>query len=75
VPATDDANPGPEVTVIELGEYRALAERLRVALEDVCARALPVTLSQTVYEVFQERNLLWPGLYDQMRKHVLREIN
>jgi hypothetical protein len=75
VSATNDANPGPDVTVIELSEYSALAERLRVALEDICARALPVTLSQTIYEVFKERNLLWPGLYDQMRKHVLREIS
>jgi tetratricopeptide (TPR) repeat protein len=72
--AATDANPGPEVMVIELGEYQAIAERLRVALEDICSRALSVTLRQIVFEVFRERNLLWPNLYDNMRKHVLRSI-
>ena len=74
VAAATDANPGPEVMVIELSEYQAIAERLRVALEDICSRALPVTMRQIVFEVFQERNLLWPGLHDNMRKHALRNI-
>jgi hypothetical protein len=74
VSAATDANPGPDVTVVELSEYQALAERLRVALEDICSKALPVTLRQVVFEVFQERGLLWPGLYNSLRKHVLRNI-
>jgi hypothetical protein len=72
--AADDANPGPDLTLIELTEYKAVADRLRVALEDICARAIPTTLAKTVLEIFQERSLLWPDLYDTMRKHVLREL-
>jgi len=72
--ASEDANPGTDVTVIELAEYRTIAERLRVALDDVCTRAVPVILRQTIFEAFKERNLLWPVLYDDMRKHVLRDI-
>lgn len=74
LPASEDANPDTEVTVIELAEYRAIAERLRVALDDICTKAVPVILRQTVFDVFRERNLLWPSLYDAMRKHVLRKI-
>lgn len=72
--ATDDSNPGPDITVIELEAYRALAERVHAALDDICSKALPITLAQTVYEVFRERDLLWPNLYDTLTKQVLREI-
>jgi Type III restriction enzyme, res subunit len=74
VPATDSANPDNEITVIELKEYRAVAERLHAALKDICSRALPITLRPTVYEVFRERGLLWPEVYQSMAKRVLREI-
>ena len=75
LPPSDESNPGPEVTVIELGEYKALAGRLRLALEDICSTARPGTLRQTILEVFQSRALLWPEVYDGMRKHLLREVN
>jgi hypothetical protein len=70
----DDANPGPDITIIELSEYKSIAARLRVALEDICTRAIPTTLDKTILEIFQERNLLWPGLYDTMRRHVLKDL-
>lgn len=38
-----------------------IGRTLRVALEDICARALPVTLDETVYVVFKERNLTVVG--------------
>lgn len=60
--ATDEANPGPEITVIELSEYKAVAERLRVALEDICSRAIPTTLSRTISEIFEERALVAESL-------------
>jgi len=73
-PTTDTANPDKEITVIELIEYLSLAERLYAALNDICARALPITLRATVYEIFQERQLIWPGVYSTLKKQLLRDI-
>ncbi len=73
-PATDTANPDNKITVIELSEYLKLAERLYAALNDICAKALPITLRPTIYEVFRERRLLWPDVYETMKKELLRDI-
>ncbi len=74
IPASSDTNPDPDIMVIELAEFKALAERLRAALEDICKQALPTTLPHVVLDVFQQRNLLWPDLYTHIQKHVLRDI-
>ena len=73
-PATDTANPDNEITVIELSEYQKLSERLYAALNDICARALPITLRQTIYDVFRERQLLWPDVYKTISKDLLKDI-
>jgi tetratricopeptide (TPR) repeat protein len=73
-PASAKSNPDPEITVIELAEFKALAERLRAALEDICKQAIPTNLPHVVLDVFQQRNLLWPDLYTHIQKHVLRDI-
>lgn len=74
LPASPSANPDPETMVIELSEFRVIAERLRAALEDICTKALPVTLPQAIFDIFQERNLLWCDLYEQVNKSRLRNL-
>jgi tetratricopeptide (TPR) repeat protein len=71
---SSSANPDFETMVIELSEFKAIAERLRAALEDICTKALPVTLPQAIFDIFQERNLLWCDLYEQINKSRLRNL-
>jgi len=73
-PASPDANPDPDMVVIELEAFRGVRDRLRAALVDICAAAVPATAPSVVHNVFAERGLLWPGIYDELPKHVLREI-
>ena len=75
LPPSPSANPDSETMVIELSEFKAIAERLRAALEDICTQALPITLPQKVFEVFKKRDLLWPDLYEQVNKSRLRDLN
>lgn len=72
--ASPGANPDPDMVVIELNEFRALRERLRAALVDTCAAAVPITAVMTADANFRERGLLWPDVYDALPKHVLLEI-
>lgn len=72
--AAPDANPSPDVEVIELSEFAALADSLRAALDDVCKRALPLTLQQDIDEVFRARKLTWPDCLRQMKKRKLRKV-
>jgi len=74
VPASPDANPDPDTVVMELIEFRALRDRLRAALIDICNAAVPTTALAIIQQVFDQRGLLWPGVYDGIPKHVLREI-
>lgn len=62
------------MVVIELSEFRALSERLRAALVDSCVAGNPITAVTTVDSIFRERRLLWPDVYDCLRKHVLQDI-
>ena len=75
LPPSPSANPDSETMVIELSEFRAIAERLRAALEDICTQALPITLPQTIFDVFKERKLLWSDLYEQVNKSRLRDLS
>jgi hypothetical protein len=74
VPAGRDANPDPDVAAIELVEFYRLAERLKAALKDICAAAVPVTAAATVQQVFQERGLLWPDLFENLPQSIVRDI-
>lgn len=74
VAAVRNANPSPDMMVIELSEYQVIAERLRGALEDICNRATTATLNETISQVFQERDLLWASIYDGMQKRKLVDI-
>lgn len=75
LPPSPSANPDKKTMVIELSEFKAITERLKAALEDICTQALPTTLPQTVFNVFKERNLLWPDLYEQVNKSRLRDLS
>ena len=75
LPPSPSANPDSETVVIELSEFKAIAERLRAALEDICTKALPVTLPQAIFDIFKERNLLWCDLYEQINKSKLRNLS
>lgn len=75
VPASQDANPDPDTVVLELAEFRALGDRLRAALKDICNSALPATAPAIVQQIFDQRGLLWPRTYEEMPKHVLREVS
>jgi hypothetical protein len=74
LPPAADANPIPEIVVIELAEFSALADKLRGALSDIHKTALPLTLRQDVDEIFSARSLKWPTPYADMKKMVLRSL-
>ena len=74
VPSSKDANPDPDMVVIELTEFQTLRNRLRAALLDVCQSALPLTAAMTVQNVFTQRGLIWPDVYERMPKHALHDI-
>ena len=72
--AAADANPAPEIEIVELSQFVALADTLRAALADICTKALPLTLQQEVDEVFRARKLIWPDCLTQMKKRKLKKI-
>jgi tetratricopeptide (TPR) repeat protein len=74
LPPSQSANPDSEIMVIELSEFKTIAERLRAALQDICTQALPTALPQVVFDVFKQRDLLWPELYERINKYKLRNI-
>lgn len=73
-PTSDEANPDPEMVVIELAAFRDVRDRLRAALTDICASAMPINVVGRTHEVFQERGLLWPDVYDSLPKHLLVDL-
>ena len=73
--AERNASPSPDVIIIELSEFKLIADRLRGALEDICNTASASDLEQIVQTVFQDRNLLWSTVYETMQKTLLVEMN
>lgn len=74
LPASGDANPGPEIDIIELAELRAIASQLRAALEEVFTVAVPANVEQAALEVLTRTGLLWPRLCASMSRHSLAGI-
>ncbi len=74
VGVTDNANPSDEYLVIELEQFRDLAERLKAALADAAREALPITLRSTLFKVFSQRELIWPDCLDTLEKPRLRDL-
>jgi hypothetical protein len=74
LPPSRQANPGTEIVVIEIATLSELAQRLTAGLEDVCARATPITLMDSIQQVLAERGLLWPRVYEGLQKRRLRDL-
>jgi tetratricopeptide (TPR) repeat protein len=74
LPPAPDANPIPEIVVIELAEFSELADRLRGAVSDIHKTALPLTLRQDVHEIFTGRGLDWPTPYAKMKQSILKSL-
>jgi type III restriction/modification enzyme restriction subunit/RAD3-like DEAD/DEAH box helicase len=74
VGTTDTANPPDAYQVIQLDQFRKLAERLRAALTDATAEALPITLRTTLMKVFTQRDLIWPDCMKTLEAHRLRDL-
>jgi hypothetical protein len=68
------ANPRPDAVVFDLEAMREIRDRLKAALEDIISQALPMTLKQTVYDVFKRRGLLWNDLYHSTPRVLLKEL-
>lgn len=73
-PASPQSNPDPEIIIIELSEFKELANRLRAALDDICSTAMPLTLRQKILAAFEQRDLLWPQLLDSMKRTKLKDV-
>ena len=74
VPASTEANPGAEMIVIELSEFRQLRDRLGAALLDIIAAGTAVTALRSCAELLENRGLLWPEAFSRLRKHPLARI-
>ncbi|MEC4987352.1 MAG: DEAD/DEAH box helicase family protein [Oscillatoria sp. PMC 1068.18] len=74
IPPSSSANPDAEIQVIQLEEFYKIAERLRAALNDILNKSIPSNLPQNIFEIFEERNLLWGDLYRKIQKTTLVEL-
>ncbi|MBU0656020.1 MAG: DEAD/DEAH box helicase family protein [Gammaproteobacteria bacterium] len=74
VSATKTANPSDKVMVVELSEFKKLGDILISAYEDIVGRAMPLTLTKVVDDVFNERHLKWPDLLNSLVKHQLNSL-
>src|SRR5262249_7801801 len=72
--AAADANPSPDVEIIELSEFATLADTLRSVLADISKKPLPLTRKQKVDKVFRARKLIWPDCLTQIKKRKLKKI-
>lgn len=74
VGATETSNPPEQYQVVELDQFSKLAEKLKAALVDTTAEALPLTLTDVLTKLFRERNLFWPSCLDGLESHCLKDI-
>lgn len=72
-PPSDSASPSPDVLVVELSRFEDLAQKLVSALRDASRDALPLALGNRLTDVFEERDLLWPGVFDSLGSMPLRD--
>ncbi len=68
------ASPSDEILVAELAELESLSNILCAAYEDIAAQAMPISLPQTVDEVFRDRGLVWPDVMDKLSFVCLKDI-
>ena len=60
--------------VIELTTLKELSEKLRSAYDDIASTAIPITLHQTIEEIFTQRELLWPDLIHSLNLKPLKSL-
>ena len=72
--ATASANPPKTYRVIELEQFRLLAERLVAALNDIASNALPINLRSKTLEIFEKRDLIWPKCFKKLVSHKLCDL-
>ncbi|MDH5525435.1 MAG: DEAD/DEAH box helicase family protein [Desulfobulbaceae bacterium] len=75
VGTTETANPPEDFFVISLDQFKVLSDRLVAALNDSANKALPITIQANLSKVFQERDLIWPGCFGGVEKHVLKDLS
>lgn len=72
--AAQNANPPKNFRVVSLEQFHQLAKRLTTALRDIANAALPLTLGPTIFEVFQQRNMLWPGCFESLESFIIKDL-
>ena len=74
LPVSKEANPSPEMKVIELQRLHELSQRLISALQDVANRALPLSLERELHEAMKSRNLLYPNVISSLGGSFLEDV-
>ena len=74
LPSSKQANPSPEMMVIELKEFQRISKRLVSTIQDVAENALPLKLIEELNEKMKARGLVWPNVYKAIRKSKLLEL-
>jgi hypothetical protein len=72
--ATDTANPPNDFRVAPLDHFHQVAEVLVAALTDIASNALPLTLRNTIEELFQQRKIEWPQFLDHIQFYKLKDL-
>ena len=68
LPASESSNPSPEMLSIELEQFESVGTRLISTLQDVADNTLPLRLVEELYERMKSRGLLWPEIFESLKK-------
>ena len=74
VPTSPEANPSPDMQVINLENFDAVAKRLISALQDVASSAIPLSLQTDLHTAMRERRLLYPDVFHAMGMERLIDV-
>ena len=74
LPPSRSANPSREMLVIEMSQFNVLGQRLVAALRDATTDAIALELRSNLVEQFEERDLMWPGVFESLEKTKLRDL-
>ncbi|MGE4297907.1 MAG: DEAD/DEAH box helicase family protein [Desulfovibrionaceae bacterium] len=74
VGATETSNPPEQYQVVELDQFKSLAEKLKATIVDATTEALPLTLICILTRLFTERKLIWPECLEGFDFHCLKNL-
>ena len=74
MPATQSANPSDQDLVIELSQFKDLADRLVSALEDAVRNVTHLTLKEYLAHTFITNSLLWADIFPSISSNRLQDI-